>query len=210
MVQLAILPPSCPLILSPGCSFPLYTLPIRILFQPYPTDFYLRSDQCTIVQSYWDKAGLKPNTSFLHITICRHNVFAQSKIYPCDIQMMISLPFYLVSIQICIIMLIPRIFCLSQVCVNSSYHLFCALSITSDQPRAGQKRTGRDFRSQSESPRNTRVEKDVEEGKRGKDHVDEPWGFSLRFQWKSSHEDTHGQREPGRGSDGKERHVAGY
>ena len=88
--------------------------------------------------------------------------------------MLISLPRHLVAVQK----------------MASLVSMFCKKlsSFTSDWLKelmsqlAGQKRTGRDFCSQSESLRNRRAEKDRAGGKerRGGDHGDEPRGFALR------------------------------
>ena len=53
--------------------------------------------------------------------------------------MLISLPSYLVSVQTQHCNAYTKNL-LSQVCVNSSYHLFSAVSINADYPMAGQNR----------------------------------------------------------------------
>lgn len=69
----------------------------------------------------------------------RHNVFIHCVKFTCVIQMLLSLPLYLVSIctQHCDAYTKTL---MSPVCVNNSYHLFSALSIKTHHPMAGQKR----------------------------------------------------------------------
>jgi hypothetical protein len=75
-------------------------------------------------------SGVNSHVDMLFVHLC--------KACPCVMQMLISLPSYLVSIHV-IVMLIPRI-SWSQVCMNNSYHLFSALSMQADHLMLTQER----------------------------------------------------------------------
>lgn len=82
-------------------------------------------------------------------SLCRHNFFnILCKVYSCVIQMLISLPSYLVSIRTrCCNAYTENL--LSQIHATSFYYLFSALSITVNHPMAGQnKEYGRTSTSQ--------------------------------------------------------------
>lgn len=61
------------------------------------------------------------------------------KDYPCIIQMLISLPPYLVAIKAQYCNVYSK-YLLSEYCVNIAPHLFSDLSIKADRPMAEQKR----------------------------------------------------------------------
>ena len=95
--------------------------------------------------------------------MCRRNDFCVlCKVYPCVIQMLISLPSYLVSIQTWHCNAYTKNL-LSQVCVNNSYHLFSALSINADHPMAGQ---NKEYGGMSDSERKERGKVNARGGQR--------------------------------------------